>query len=203
MRPGWKTAVTSKRVRALLACGVLLGTGAIGTSALWSTTSQTLSGTFTTGVLKIEANGSHTATLTFPGTLLPAYTTAAMVDVQNVGSVALTYVPSVQATGTSGTPPTDVGRWTTLKSTVVAANATVGSASTGTVCPSGSATLVSAQNVSTAKTEFTGVPPRPLAVGSSERLCMQLTLRTDTPAQYAGLNLGSAGSVVFFFDATG
>ncbi|EGD56932.1 hypothetical protein [Gordonia neofelifaecis] len=197
MRFRLPATTTSKRVRALLACGILLGTGAIGTSALWSTTSHTLSGQFTTATIEIRANGSAAATVSFPDTLLPGYTTATMVDVKNTGTLAFTYLPSVGSSNTA----TSVGQWTTLKSTVVAAGTSVTGTSTGTTCPAGIATLVSAQNVTTAKAGFSGVVARPLAIGTTERLCMQLTLRMDTPASFAGL--ASAGTVTFTFDATG
>ncbi|MGO3328170.1 MAG: hypothetical protein ACTIMF_16480, partial [Gordonia sp. (in: high G+C Gram-positive bacteria)] len=65
----------SRRVRAVLACGVLLGTGTIGTTALWSTSAATVSGQFTTAALEIKANGVKEYTFAFSGPVYPGYTT--------------------------------------------------------------------------------------------------------------------------------
>lgn len=190
---------TSRRIRALLACGILLGTGAVGTSALWSTTAATESGTFTTATIEILANQTKNATITFDAAppLLPGYTTAAMIDVKNSGSLNFTYVPSVQ--GSAGA--TSVAQYTTLKSVQVGqAAGVVPSTGRGSTCPAGAA-VGSSLNVSTQKVAF--APARSLNVGNSERLCMQLTVRMDAPDSAAGRAGGTAGSVTFTFDATG
>lgn len=176
-------STVSRRIRALLACGVLLGSGAMGTAALWSTSAQTVSGTFTTAYLKIQANGSSPYTFTFPGALLPGSSTAFLIQVQNAGSTPFTYVGSVQSASA-------LGQATTLTSRV---DGTV----SGTTCTGGSG--VTGQSVTSLKSSFrsaSGVLP---AMTGTENVCVQLTLTAGANASLAG----SSGTVLFTFDATG
>ncbi|MEJ9078034.1 MULTISPECIES: hypothetical protein [Gordonia] len=173
----------SRRVRALLACGLLLGSGAMGTAALWSTSAQTVSGTFTTAYLKIQTNGSTPYSFTFPGSLLPGSSTAFLIQVQNVGSTPFTYVGSVQSASA-------LGQATTLTSRV-------GGTVSGPTCTGGSG--VTGQAVTGTKAAFrstSGVLP---ATTGTENVCVQLTL----PLGAVGTLAGSTGTVLFTFDATG
>ncbi|WP_232716113.1 hypothetical protein [Gordonia metallireducens] len=171
----------SRRVRAMLTCGILLTTSAIGTTALWSTTAATTSGTFTTANLEIKANGSVAHTFAFPGSLVPGDTTANVVTVQNTGTVAFTYSAKVSSA-------TTLGRAMQLR---VVTGGTV----SGSVCTGGTQ-LVTGVPITATATTFATRPSLAAATGA-EALCMQLTLPTNA----AGTLAGTTGTVTFTFDA--
>ncbi|GAB85885.1 hypothetical protein RVF83_22565 [Gordonia rubripertincta] len=176
----------SRRLRALLTCGILLTTATIGTTALWTTSAATTSGTFTTANVEIKANGSASYLFAFPGSLLPGDTTAFVINVQNTGSVSFHYNSKVSSA-------TALGQAMLLK--VVA-----GGSVSGSTCVPGANGIQVADNV-----PITGNPVAfstgrgPLAATSgSEALCLQLTL----PTTAAGNLAGTGGSVTFTFDTT-
>ncbi|MCF8589977.1 hypothetical protein [Gordonia liuliyuniae] len=170
---------TSRRVRAVLACGILLGTGAIGTTALWSTSAATVSGTFTTAALDIRANDEKSYAFDFSGPVYPGYTTAPrVINVQNKGATAFTYRVSVS----SGQP---VGRGMQLKMTA------------DTAC-SGTA-IVSAHPI-TENPVVVSAGRGPLSAGTgAEALCVQLTMPASGVSQSVA---GTSGTVLLTFDAT-
>lgn len=180
----------SRRVRALLTCGILLGTSAVGTAALWSTSSATVSGQFSTASLAIQANGSVAHTFTFPGTLLPGDTTAAVINVQNTGSIPLVYNASVSSSSALGTAMTLTAR----------SGGTLGSGSVSgtTVCTGGAQVALNVAITATAAAFSSGRGPLAPATGT-ESLCVQLTLPTSADAALAG----TSGTVTFTFDAIG
>lgn len=180
------SANASRRVRALLTCGILLTTGVLGTTALWTTSAATTSGTFTTASVEIKANGdAPTHTFTFPDTLTPGQRTAYVVDVQNTGSVAFTYSVAVSSANA-------VGQAMTLRAV---ANGTV----SGRTC-SGGTQIVASQAITGSTVTFTS-DRGPLAAGSGvEALCFELFLSLTAPASL--LN-SPTGSVTLTFTATG
>ncbi|WP_132991796.1 hypothetical protein [Gordonia zhaorongruii] len=174
----------SRRVSALLTCGVLLGTGAAGTAAYWSTSSTTQSGEFTTASLKITASGSTDYAFPFPASLLPGDSSAALVNVENVGTVPFDYVGSVHSAHA-------LGRAVTL---TVRSGGTVD----GGTC-SGGTPVVANRSITGGKAAFTGSRGPLSAQTGAEALCLQITL----PETAAGSLAGSSGSIQFTFDATG
>ncbi|MCF8571408.1 hypothetical protein L5G32_14140 [Gordonia sp. HY002] len=179
MKPSRFTKRTSRRVRAALACGVLLGTGAIGTTALWSTSAATVSGKFTTTALEIKANTVKEHNFAFSGPVYPGYTTTpTVINVQNTGATAFRYSVSVSSSSS-------LGRSMTLKMT---ANSTC----TGT-------SIVSAQPIPASPVLFAG-NRGPLTAGTGvEALCVQLTMPPSGVPQTVA---GTSGTVLFTFDAT-
>lgn len=171
------TKNVSRRVRAVLACGVLLGTGAIGTTALWSTSAATVSGEFTTTELEITANGTKTVPFNFSGPVYPGYTTTPVViAVTNAGSRTFKYnvsVSSGQAVGRAmrltlgGTSCTGAG---TVTDEVISSTPTVVSPGRGA-----------------------------LAAGATESLCIRLTMPATGVLQ-SGV-AGQSGTVLLTFDA--
>ncbi|GAC82344.1 hypothetical protein GP2_002_00140 [Gordonia paraffinivorans NBRC 108238] len=175
----------SRRVRALLSCGILLTTGTLGTTALWSTTAATTSGTFTTANIELRVNGTDAYTFTFPGSLLPGSTTAAVVNVQNVGSVAIRYNARVSSSDA-------LGQAMQLK-------VTAGGSVSGSTCTAGTGLVADGVSITGADAAF-ATSRGPLAATSGvETLCLQLTLPMSAPGTLAG-NTGK--TVKFTFDAT-
>ena len=178
------TPQRSRRVRALLACGILLGTGAFGTAAFWSTSAATVSGQFTTAHLEIRAEGQEHYTFTFPGTLLPGDTTAVLLNVQNTGSVPFGYDGKVSSGSTLGTAMTLTAR--------------AGGSVSGAACTGGTV-LTTGQAITGTASSFFPAARGPLAAGTgTDPLCLQLTLPTGAP----GVLAGTSGTVTFTFDAT-
>ncbi|MCZ0913939.1 hypothetical protein O0V02_16200 [Gordonia amicalis] len=176
----------SRRVKALLTCGVLLGTGAIGTTALWSTTAATVSGQFTTATIAIRANSEVAHTFTFPGTLLPGDTTAYVVDVQNIGGVQFSYT----ASRSSSSPLAQAMLLSARYGLVANVSGTTTSCSGGT----------SVGPIAIGSTMATIASRGPLAAGTGvERWCFQLSL----PATASSTLAGTTGAVTFTFSATG
>ncbi|MEO9327357.1 hypothetical protein [Gordonia aurantiaca] len=173
-------------MRALLTCGLLLTTATVGTTALWSTTAATTSGTFTTANIELEVSGFDTYTFTFPGSMLPGDSTAAVVNVQNKSSVAIRYSSRVS----SGA---ELGRAMLLK--VIA-----GGVLSGATCQLGSSgtAVVNAFPITSSDTVFdTGRGPL-AATNGEQALCLQLTL----PISAQGSLAGATSTVKFTFDAS-
>lgn len=187
----------SRRVKALLSCGILLGTGAVGTTALWSTTPTSTSGTFTTGFIDLQLNTAsnntdpavNSFTFTFPNTLLPGDRTAFVLNLNNRGSVPFT----VAATGFGDAV---VGQYTTLK----AATSTGTQVTTnGATCAGGDSGSASAVALGTAPVAVVSWPTSiPAGPTGSRRICLEVLLETTAPATAAG----QTGSVTVTFTAT-
>ncbi|ALG84083.1 hypothetical protein [Gordonia phthalatica] len=168
-------------MRALLASGILLGTGAIGTSALWSTTAATTSQEFTTANVDIRANGEKSLSFSFPEALLPGRSTAFVIKVQNIGSVPFTYTATVQS-------PDALGRAVTL-------SYATGVAPSNGACPgAGTSTTITGT-----PTEFRATTSWLSPTTGVDALCLQLSLPTTADGALAG----QSGSARFIFSATG
>lgn len=175
----------SRRVRALMSVGIVLGLGSVSTLAAWSATSATTSGQFTTGTVSIVANGSATYTFSFPGSLLPGDSTAALITVGNVGSVPFTYSAAVSS-------PSAL-----VQATTMTVRAGAGAAVSGTSCTGGTLVTSGASITGTATTFSTGRGPL-AATSGTEPMCVQLTL---SPSAAAGL-AATSGSALLTFTAS-
>ncbi|GAA1456621.1 hypothetical protein [Williamsia maris] len=177
-------AVISRRFRALLSIGMVIGISVVGTLALWSTTVNTQSGVFTTATINIQADASKAASFAFsPTALLPGQSAAKVVAVTNTGTAAFSYSAAVQSS-------TALGQGMTL--TVVAgATATNGVCGTGTSVTTGTAIAAGA-------TTFASNRGPLAATNGVENLCLQLNLPIAAAAGLAG----TSGSVLFTFTAT-
>lgn len=192
------TTATTRRVRALLACGIVFGTGAVGTTALWETTATTMSGEFTTAAVSIKV-GDPSGTLfedpyafSFPGSLLPGYATARIIRIKNDGLIPFTYTSTVVGA--------NAGANTALVARRAGASAvgTTTNAFGDTLCTSGGDSMTIGVAVTTAPTVFGGASGA-LAAGGTQDVCIQLTLNMNTPAAYASR---SDGTATFTFTAT-
>lgn len=105
-----RTSLGSARVRAVLALGMVLGTGAVGTMAAWTDTATATSGAFSTGSIDLQLNsvqGNPTAyafTALTKANMTPGQSIAAMLPVQNKGSVAFNYLATVTSTTSTLAP---------------------------------------------------------------------------------------------------
>ncbi|MGU3435799.1 SipW-dependent-type signal peptide-containing protein [Actinomycetes bacterium M1A6_2h] len=181
--------IGSARVRALLSLGMVLGLGAVGTLAAWSTATTTASGVFTTGTIDIQLNGNQGATSTTPfvfsptASVVPEASVAVVLPVQNKGSVAFTYTTSVVGENTAG----KAYQLTALYG---------GATSDGKTCTGGTAT--SPPTVSLLNSVSIG-GSRGLAPASNpDNICLQFTL----PITTTGVATGDVGNVLFTFLAT-
>lgn len=171
----------STRTRAVLSLGVVLGFGAVGTLAYWTDSASLAGGTFTAGNLDIKLSGVDNDPAAFTTdfamtNMQPGDTKAAVVDVQNAGSLGFTYTATGNAPGALAP---------SLVFTVVPGGTIVGGECAGTSTYSGPLTGA-ATGVITSN--------RPLASGASETFCVQATLPTGTTT---GQGLDTTASFTF------
>lgn len=172
--------IRSTRIRALLSIGMVLGLGAVGTLAYWTDSAALTGGSFTSGTLdiKLDTPGAFTTSMTLAN-MQPGNSKAAVVQVQNVGSLDFTYTATGQAAGAlapflkfvvrtdgsvsgSGNAQTCTGGAETFNGTLTAGAQTViggnlplaGNAGTQNVCVSATlpVTETGGQNLSTTST---------------------------------------------------
>lgn len=176
------------RTRALLAAGLLVGTGAVATSAYWSKARVIPGVTITSGTMHVDlANDVRVKPESYNWTSLnlsgmtAGTSAAAVLAVTNNSTGLLTFSYRVQAsaTGTLGAA---------LKVTVRR-----GGAVSGTTCTGG--TLVGAAGASLSG--FDQPSGANLQTGQSANLCVQVTFPTGT-----GVAAGSTSNVTFTFPAT-
>lgn len=180
-------SVVSARVRALLATGIVLGLGSVGTLATWSDDAAVGTGTISSGALDLLLNneltgqgGTVTSTELGRGTLGPGSTAADVVTVRNGGSVPFTYSVNATATGTLAPQL----RW------IVRQNGTV----SGTTCTGGTIVSNSVAWSATATSVAAGVALTP---GQTRSYCVQVTLPTTAPSSVQG----TAAAAVMTFSA--
>lgn len=172
------------RTRALLSTGLLLGTGAVATSAYWNAQATVSGGTINSGAMHIDLAGSNQVKpesitwASLPGQsladLTPGTTRSATVMVKNnsIGQVRLSFNVTASATNTAGTQLAGALR-------VKAMNAPC--SGTGNTVPAGG----------TIGTTVT------LAQGASQSICLLVTLPTGTSVPN-----GSKADLTFAFPAT-
>lgn len=189
-RPTDRTPVIdSRRVRALLASGILLGTGAIGTTALWSTSPQTTSGQFSTGFIDIrmsqssnntDPNATKNLAVAFPGSLLPGNKSAVMVSINNRGTVPFTVTMSAKV---------DAVFAGAFDLAAFSPNGTGGLQITNGSCTAvtGSPTAWPVKQLNTNDQQVvSGTTAVPVGAGGWQPMCLEMRLRTDAPDTAAG-----------------
>ncbi|MCL2542202.1 MAG: SipW-dependent-type signal peptide-containing protein [Nocardioidaceae bacterium] len=178
------------RTRALLSAGLLLGAGAVATSAYWTSSAKVTGTTITAGAMNIDLANDVAVkpeTYTWSGLNLAGMTAgstaAAVLKVSNNSTGALTFSYRVQAAATNAS-----GLGGALRLTVLSGGTVSGSTCTGgTAIGSGGATL----------NGFDQPAAADLAPGQSASLCVQVGLPTGT-----GVAAGSTSTVTFTFPAT-
>ncbi len=163
------------QVRLLLAAGIVLGLGTVGTLAAWTDSSTATSGSFSTGTIDIKigatagtaVNNNPTAfTTSFVLTdMVPGSTVSTTLVVVNSGTAAFDYTISGSATN-SGAGSDQLG-------SAMSIQIYAGSSCSGTVLNS------------PAKFTFSATAARSLSAGANETLCFKATLPStaDTALQ--------------------
>ncbi len=182
--------ITSRRTRAALTLGVVLGLGSVGTMAYWTDDAAVATGSFTAGNLDLRVDGANEgkptpygATQLAATNLAPGESVAASFTVNNAGTVGFTYTATGAAAGDLGpnlrfAVYSDATAGTTGSQ---AANSRVGSCTGGTLQHASSA--LTGQSVTT-------TPPT-VAPSQSQSFCVVVTLDANTPLTQA-LKSGSA-----------
>lgn len=168
----------SMRIRALLAAGMVLGLGAVGTLAAW-TDESTATATFSAGTLDLKLGtlpeGTFTdtvalTTLDMPA-MYPGVSNAGMVSVSNSGTVPLAYTLAGTATG-------DLGAALTVS--VYSGGTATNNANTGSC----SGTLVGTADLPLIGTLIS--TQQSLAASSVESLCLLVKLPSTAPNSLQG-----------------
>ena len=168
----------SVRIRALLAAGMVLGLGVVGTLAAW-TDESTATATFSAGTLDLELGtvpeGPFTdtvalTTLDMPA-MYPGVSNAGMVSVSNSGTVPLGYTLAGTATG-------DLGAALTVS--VYSGGTATNNANTGSC----SGTLLGTADLPLAGALISSA--RTLPAASTESLCLLVKLPSTAPNSLQG-----------------
>lgn len=188
---------SSVRLRALLAAGMVLGLGAVGTLAAW-TDESTATATFTAGTLdlklKMLPNGTLADSVVMTSldmtAMYPGMSKAAIVQVSNSGSVPLSYTLTGSAVAGAGGMGGNLGAalqagvssGATAENTVTTGQCTGGSAIAGPISLAG-------QLITT---------PRILAPAATENVCLLVSL----PSTADNTLQGTSTTATFTFNAS-
>ncbi|MFT4009139.1 MAG: SipW-dependent-type signal peptide-containing protein [Nocardioidaceae bacterium] len=174
---------TSERVRAVLALGLVAGLGATGTMAAWTDEATATSGMFSTGTVDIllgsplaDDNPTDFSTGFAMTDMAPGSSQDAVLQVNNAGTLPVTYALSSASTGTLGSALT----------ISVYASTSGATSCTGTALASGTASSASL------------LTARALAAGASEYLCFRAALPASADSSVAG----TSATLTLTFTAT-
>lgn len=168
----------SVRIRALLASGMVLGLGAVGTLAAW-TDESTATATFSAGSLDLKLGSlpegpftdSVALTTLDMAAMYPGASKAGMLSLSNSGTVPLAYT-------LAGTAGGDLGSALTVS--IFAGGTATNDASTGTC----SGTLLGSAELPLAGTLISAA--RTLPAASTESLCLLVKLPATAPNTLQG-----------------
>ena len=173
------------RVRAVLALGMVLGLGSVGTAARWTDTVAVTGTTFTSGTIDLqinEANAATTTTLSMTD-MTPGATSAEVFRVRNAGSVPFTYTITG---GLGGTDAAAYAAANALRLTISAGGTRSGTGSAAT-CTGGTALVTDAALTTTAGTTIVGTAQGPVAAGTAGTpLCVQVAFSSAAPTSLQG-----------------
>lgn len=181
------------RIRAVLSLGLLLGVTQVGTLASWTDSATVTGGGFTSGTLDLRVGENAANQLAGPGgswqhatlkldAMAPGESVARALTVGNGGSVKLTYNATVTTSNND--------LLNALQLTVVdgASVANTGSAATNNrvgTCTGGTATQLSASNVSMSPLPLLSAPAT-LTAGTSRTYCVLAQLAGTAPNEMQG-----------------
>lgn len=186
----------SVRLRALLAAGMVLGLGAVGTLAAW-TDESTATATFSAGTLDLKLRTLPDGTLADSAAvtsldmaaMYPGVSRAAMVQVSNSGTLPLTYTLTGSAVAGA------VGLGGNLGTSLLVGVYSGGSASNTATTGSCTGTRIGTADVTLVGSLFS--VPRTLAPAGTEALCLAVSL----PASAANNIQGTGTTATFTFNA--
>lgn len=170
------------RARAVMAVGMVIGLGSVGTLAKWSQTVTAETGLFTTGATNVTIN-DQPSTVALPSVinLARGASTAGVINLQNKGDIDLSYTMDLavaELTTQLGAARFERGSASSLRQNMTLEIVRGGSVS-GTTCTGGQSAAFRAPPVS-----GTGVlGARPLESRSTDSYCVQVAVKTDAPRQ--------------------
>ncbi len=169
------------RIRAVLALGMVLGLGTVGTAASWTDAASITGTSFTSGTLDLQVNDLNavtSATLTMAN-MVPAATSAQVFQVKNAATAPFTYTISGELGGA------EAGMFTNSLLLSISANATRTGTGNTSVCTGGTALVSNVALTPTTSTVTTAQGP--LAVGApGVPLCFQMTFLSTAPSSLQG-----------------
>jgi predicted ribosomally synthesized peptide with SipW-like signal peptide len=180
-------AVVSLRARIALVAGVVLALGAAPAWASWSAQQSVPSQKFDLGTLELQVNG-QTGTAAVDGLSLsnmaPTDAVAGLVTMKNSGTVPLSYWPTIVGSNADGKA---MANYLTIN---VKVGGTVAGSSPAQTCSGGSTPSGAATKLSTTSKVLaygaTAAARKQLLPGTSEVLCVQLSLDATAPSSLQG-----------------
>lgn len=191
--------LSSVRIRAVLALGVVLGIGTVGTFAFWTENAVVDAGTLSSGTLHVQVNGANPYTsLTLPMTaMVPGSTSAEVLTVSNTGTAPLKY------TFTGGLGGTNAADFSSAGAAGLLLTIRQGGTKTGGTCTGGSVVFTEAPLTNVTTTVLLARrPTTPLSAannlgvgGGTEALCVQIKLSDTAPTTLQGKTATATFSV--------
>lgn len=202
-----RSKISSPKVRAILGLGMMLGVAQLGTLASWSDTATVASGNFQTGTLDLKVGeaaadqlaGQTTQPWTHAslamGNMTPGESVARLINIQNAGSVALKYTPTLAATNNDltnndGLKITVVRLTQPVTSTMTNELTNTGNEAAGTragACPTtGASTLLNSINPPAAASPTNLHAQETLTAGQKATYCVLVKLPASAPNSLQG-----------------
>lgn len=173
------------RLRAVLALGMVLGLGSVGTAARWTDNAAVTGTTFTSGTIDLQLNDANAVTTTTLSMtdMVPGSSSAEVVRVKNAGSVPFTY------TITGGLGGADAAAYASAAALRVSVSAGATRSGTGTAatCSGGTALVSDLALTTSAGGTVAGTAQGPVAAGAQgATLCVQVALASAAPSSLQG-----------------
>jgi predicted ribosomally synthesized peptide with SipW-like signal peptide len=188
------TGQSSARIRAVLALGMVLGLGSVGTAARWTDNVAVTGTTFTSGTIDLQLNdGNAVTTTTLSMTdMAPGSSSAEVFRVRNAGSVPFTY------TITGGLGGTDAAAYAAAGALrlSVSSGATRSGTGNAATCSGGTALVSDLALTAATGATIVGTAQGPVAAGTQGApLCFQVALASAAPSSLQGKTATAAFTV--------
>jgi predicted ribosomally synthesized peptide with SipW-like signal peptide len=192
----------SRRIRALLSLGIVVGLGAVGTLAYWTDDATITSSSFSTGTLDVALNdgligpannGGTISDTTFTlSDMIPGESFARTVKVGNAGSVRLNYTAKAWNSGTLASGL----RWTVVAGSTASNSGSTAAGNRTGACSVGTTTATDVTLGTTSGTATTVIATkRPINVTSFENVCV--IAKVDSAAGNALQGTSASATLIF------
>lgn len=173
------------RVRAVMALGMVLGLGSVGTMAKWSQTVTAETGLFATGSIDLRINGVVPEYTFAPiVNLMPGATASGMINLQNEGEINLAYLMNMKVkpnTTVDATPGFQRGNAASLGDNL-RLDVYAGGTSNDITCSGGTQQLVTQRPMTASDTNVALLnSARSINGGTTDSLCFKVTLLPSAP----------------------
>ncbi|MCW2856063.1 MAG: hypothetical protein JWR52_1678 [Marmoricola sp.] len=181
----------SVRLRAVLSLGVVLGLGATGTFAFWTSSVAVTGTTFTAGSLSMQVDNtsgySNVAGTLSMSNMAPGATSAQILTIKNSGSVPLKWTLTQQLSGTNAASFSTAGSLSVTVKTgaSIAGSGNAATCSGGTVV--GAATTLTTTASPVVATRQPTTAGSGVGAGGTVPLCFQVTFDPAAPTSLEGL----------------